>query len=440
MVQNPNYTRGQGRLVTDRFDFEKHVNGTDFNHESSNVTISPAITIDGYARSDVHAAIQALTNIAYPPTIVDASGSVKGIIRLSNDLGGTAASPTIVGLQNIPVLTTTPYVGEVLTFNGVGWSPEVNANTFVAGGDLTGDNISQIVSSITGTAGIASVAATSIRYNLGVVSPQFTQENTSSSSGTNLTVQAQTSTFSGGAGGNLILSGGARNGAGIKGGVKLQLNASSSDTLLQVVEAAAGRRVVGLFSNTITGTQVTSGDMVMYVADTTTPPTTDPSGGIILYSEAGIAKVRQGSSIVSIGSIPNPSTWGPTGAQVKTSQHTFTTTNASPTNININPDNSIGFTLTNDSTTKFDVIVVARRTDSSTTQTAQFNLSMGYVTVGSTPTDIGTVTSSDNRYTTGADTWTATIDRSSNIVRVRVTGEIGKTINWFVLLQATIGS
>lgn len=435
MVQNPNYTRGQGRLVTDRFDFEKHVNGTDFNHESSNVTISPAITIDGYARSDVHAAIQALTNIAYPPTIVDASGSVKGIIRLSNDLGGTAASPTIVGLQNIPVLTTTPYVGQVLTFNGVGWSPEVNANTFVAGGDLTGDNISQIVSSITGTAGIASVEATSIRYNLGVVSPQFTQETTSSSSGTNLTVQAQTSTFSGGAGGNLILSGGARDGAGIKGGVKLQLNASSSDTLLQVVEAAAGRRVVGLFSNTITGTQVTSGDKVLYVADAASPPTTDPSGGIIFYSEGGIAKVRQSGNVVSIGSIPNPSIWGPTGAQVISRQHTFTTTDGT-----VATANGAGFTLSNDCTTKFDVIVVARRTDSSTTQTAQFNLSMGYVTVGSTPTDIGTVTVSDTRNTTGATTWTATIDRSSNIVRVRVNGEVSKTINWFVLLQATIGS
>lgn len=436
MVQNPNYTRGQGRLVTDRFDFEKHVNGSDFRHKAEQIDLSPSITIDGYARTEVRSAIQALANIAYPPTIVDASATTKGIIKLIGDLGNTADLPKVVGLQNFPVSTLAPSTNQVLTWNGSAWAPATNANTFVAGGDLAGTNITQTVSNISGTAGVASISATTVRYGTSISSPVFTQADSTVAAGQDLTVRAQGTTFTNAAGGNVVLSGGARNGTGLKGGIKLQLNNSPTDTLLQVIEAASSRRVVGLFRQTINATHVPSGDMVMYIGDTTTPPTSDPSGGVLLYSEAGIAKVRQGSDTIAIGSIPNPSTWGPTGAQVRTSQHTFTTTNGTTATAN-----GAGYTLLNDSTTKLDVIVVARRTDVGfTNQTAQFNISMGYVTVGATPTDIGTVTVSDTRNTASATTWTATIDRSGNIVRVRVTGESGKTINWFVLFQATIGS
>lgn len=89
----------------------------------------------------------------------DATGSTKGIIQLSGDLGGTAASPTVPGLagkyelpsggipesdlsadvqaalssgaagnatqiQGINVATTTPNASEVLTFDGTAWSPQ----------------------------------------------------------------------------------------------------------------------------------------------------------------------------------------------------------------------------------------------------------------------------------------------------------------------------
>jgi hypothetical protein len=436
MVQNPNYTRGQGRLVTDRFDFEKHVNGSDFNHKAEHIELSPSITIDGYSRTNVRSAIQALANIAFPPTIVDASASVKGILKLTNDLGGTADLPRVVGLQQFPVSTLAPSYGQVLTWNGSAWAPANNTNTFVAGGDLTGDNISQFVSNISGTFGVANISAPTVRYLNSVSSPTLTQADSTLSSGQNLTIRAQSTTFTDGYGGNLILSGGAKNGTGLKGGVKLQLNNSAADTLLQVIEVASNRRVVGLFKQTINASHVTSGDMVMYIGDTTTPPTSDPVGGVLLYSEAGVAKVRQGSDTIAIGSIPNPSVWGPTGAQVITSQHKFTTTDGTTATANGN-----GYTLPDNSTTKLDVIVVARCTDSGfTNQAAHFNLSMGYVTVGSTPTDVGTVTISDTRYTSGATAWTATIDRSGNVVRVRVTGAADKTINWFILFQATIGS
>jgi hypothetical protein len=434
MVQNPNYTRGQGRLVTDRFDFEKHVNGSDFHHKAEHIELSPSITIDGYSRTNVRSAIQALANIAFPPTIVDASASVKGILKLTNDLGGTANLPRVVGLQNLPVSALAPSNGQVLTWNGSAWAPANNTNTFVAGGDLTGNNISQFVSNISGIFGVANISAPTVSYLNSVSSPTLTQADSTLSSGQNLTIRAQSTTFTNGNGGNLILSGGAKNGTGLKGGVKLQLNNSATDTLLQVIEVASNRRVVGLFKQTITASHVPSGDMVMYIGDTTTPPTFDPAGGVLLYSEAGVAKVRQGSDTIAIGSIPNPSVWGPVGAQVRTSQHQFTTTDGSTAT-------GAQYTLPDNSTIKLDAIVVARRTDAGfTDQTAQFNLSMGYVTYNSNTTEVGTVTISDTRNTTGATTWTATIDRSSNIARVRVTGEASKTINWFILLQATIGS
>lgn len=436
MVQTPNFTRGQGRLATDRFDFEKHVNGESFNHEANGVLLTPGITIDGYVKSNVREALEALTVIAFPPTIVDADVSTKGILKLTNDLGGTADVPKVVGLQNIPISTQAPNVDELLTFNGTSWIPMANAATFIAGGDLTGDNLSQLVYNISGSGGLATITATTVRFVDGVSVPLLTQESSSSAAGVNLNIIAQGTSFSNANGGNVILSGGAKNGTGIKGGVKLQLNNSSSDTLLQATEAASGQRIIGLFKETIDGSNVTSGDKVLFVGDAATAPSTNPVDGFLLYSEGGLAKVRQGSDTITFGSIPNPSVWEPTlNGKVITRQYSFTTTNATQATAN-----DSGFTLLDDSTSKFDVIVVARRTDASTSQTAQFNLTAGYVTVASTATQIGTTTSADTRATTGATTWSATIDNSSNIVRVRVTGEAAKTISWFILLQATIGT
>lgn len=54
-----------------------------------------------------------------------AGSSKPGIVQLSNDLGGSAASPSVVALQGNPVSTVSPSDGNVLTWNaGVSkWLP-----------------------------------------------------------------------------------------------------------------------------------------------------------------------------------------------------------------------------------------------------------------------------------------------------------------------------
>jgi hypothetical protein len=50
-----------------------------------------------------------------------ATGSTPGLIQLTGDFGGTAASPTVIGLQGRDIDTTTPTNGFVLT-----WSDSAN--------------------------------------------------------------------------------------------------------------------------------------------------------------------------------------------------------------------------------------------------------------------------------------------------------------------------
>jgi hypothetical protein len=55
---------------------------------------------------------------------------------------------------------------------------------------------------------------------------------------------------------------------------------------------------------------------------------------------------------------------------------------------------------------------------------------------GGAPTIVGSLFTANERADAGAATWDATIDVSSNTVRVRVTGEASATINWSCELRA----
>ena len=46
-----------------------------------------------------------------------ASNSKPGLVQLAGDIGNTAASPSVVGLQGNSVASTTPGNGNVLTWN-----------------------------------------------------------------------------------------------------------------------------------------------------------------------------------------------------------------------------------------------------------------------------------------------------------------------------------
>ena len=51
------------------------------------------------------------------------TSSSVGLMQLAGDLGGTASVPKVVGIQGIPVATTTPVTGQVLKYDGTNYVP-----------------------------------------------------------------------------------------------------------------------------------------------------------------------------------------------------------------------------------------------------------------------------------------------------------------------------
>ncbi len=112
----------------------------------------------------------------------------------------------------------------------------------------------------------------------------------SAGDGVATTVQAQSAAAGAFNGGFLNLQGGARGqAANVRGGVRLQFNATS-ETGVGVEEVVSGQRVVSLcrLAN-LTSTQMpaNTGDGVVYLANATTNPSANSVSGGILYSTAG---------------------------------------------------------------------------------------------------------------------------------------------------------
>jgi len=130
---SPNYTPGTGRLVTDRFDFQKHIDGYSFRHQAPQIDLFPTLVIGGNPQNNVQQALTTISSMLVPPTIPDATSSVKGIIKLGGDLsgiGGTAAAPKVSAIQGYPILNVAPSAGYVLYYNGSAWTPQSSASAF----------------------------------------------------------------------------------------------------------------------------------------------------------------------------------------------------------------------------------------------------------------------------------------------------------------------
>ena len=309
MVTTPNYKNGIGRLATDRYEFQNHIDGYNFNHEAGAILLNPALQIpptSGPYYTTVQSALEAAQPYLVPTTFIDASLSDKGLIQLSRDIAGTGSTATnviVCGLYGRPVLSTAPTSGYVLTWNGTAWEPQVIPSQFVATNDLFGTSSSQSVKSITGTTvpslldGYALIRCSHLYFG-STTTPAISQYSTSSTNGANLTIMAQTSTkhnaspgqvnISGGLGGDTINS---------HGGVRLQMGAGTH-TLVHLAETASiGDLVLALVSDTpITSTNMPAGtgNQVIFIKDALTAPTTGtPVGGAILYSNSGILSIKQ---------------------------------------------------------------------------------------------------------------------------------------------------
>lgn len=452
----PNYKQGVGRLVTDRFDFEKHVNGTDFRHKAGQIDLFPTLVVNSVSVTTVQEALAAFVDVITPPTIHDATSSVKGILKLTGDFAGTADLPKVVAIQGKPISTLTPNNGDVLTWNsGLStWQPSAATNAFSPAGDLGGNNVLQNVIGWSGQEFDVSVGKV-VRGSNNVVSyinsatPLITQDGSTVNHGANLILRAQSTTGSAKNGGNAIVAGGAPGSGGLRGGVKLQLTAVvpvgypqtslsgiGLSNMLQATEVAINRRVLSLCNpNDLTTLDMpaNTGDMVLYIRNAATVPSSGaPSNGAILYADLGQLWVKQqDGNQFAVGSIPNPSVWGASGQQTYTSRNYLQSFSGSA---------SLAFTfsLPDNTATRADVILIGKANGSN--NSAQFNLSMGYTRHGgSAPAAVGTLTNADPRNTAGASGWTVpNITVSGNTLQVFTGYSPSVAVTWLVVTQLTM--
>ena len=151
----PNYKKGVGQLVTTRYDFQNHVDGYSFKHNSRHITLSPAINIGSIDQTTVYDALTALNSIIAPSfTVPTATSSILGGIKLLGDISGSATNIRVTKLQNFAVSALPPSDGQVLTWDNIGnsWKPATIISSFIAAGDLFGNNTSQTVTRIQGNA------------------------------------------------------------------------------------------------------------------------------------------------------------------------------------------------------------------------------------------------------------------------------------------------
>lgn len=93
------------------------------------------------------------TSVSASGSVPDATSTIKGILKLTNDLGGTSSLPSVVGLQNNPIDSTTPSNNQILTWieaDGY-WSPR-DLGISVEDATTSSKGIIQLSGDIDGTA------------------------------------------------------------------------------------------------------------------------------------------------------------------------------------------------------------------------------------------------------------------------------------------------
>lgn len=432
----PNYKKDIGRLATDRFDFEDHIEGNKFRHQASQIDLFPTVVIGSDTEATVQDAIAALAVAVTPPVIADATTSSKGIIQLTGDISGFADNVLVTRLQGFPVSSLSPSNGDVLTWNSTlsVWNPATAINSFTAAGDLSGNNVFQNVISLTGASSKISIFCNTLGF-VSNASPVISQDNNVLSSGSDFVLRAQSTTSASSNGGSLILAGGSAGSGGLRGGALLQL-ANASSNMVELAEVIVGNRVLSLLRDGYTTSSdmpANTGDMVVYLRNAAVAPTTgSPSNGVIVYSSNGQLWVKQADgNNFSVGSLPNPTIWGSVGQEVFTRRNYVSTTNASP-------QLAISFNLPDNTATGIDTLIVGKEVGSA--DSAQFNFRMGYVrNGGGSPVAVGTLTTLDSRTTAGASGWvTPTVTVSGNVLQIFSGSNTATNINWFVVAKLSM--
>lgn len=430
-MTTPNYKKNVGRLSTDRFDFQSHIDGQKFRHKADQIDLRHALVVNGVPKNNVQDTIEALVAITSSPVVPDATLSTKGIIKLAGDLAGFATSVLVTGIFGRPLSPLAPADGNVLMWDAGGGSWKPSAATFAAGGDLTGTPSSQLVHTITGDTLKVGLNCSTILFNKTLPFSTvvgMSQQGATSGDASDMIVQAQSTSATDKRGGDVILMAGtgADTALGPHGAIRLRINAS--DDLVQLSQPTPDNRVLGLV-NIIPVTDIQmpagTGDGVIYIADCQTEPSVPPVTGAILYSLFGKLKVRQADGdFFPIGSLSNPSIQGQAGQQTYISRSKQTTSTGSSAIM-------LTFPLPDSTSTYVEVKIIGKRIASS--DSAQFTLRMGYVRAGGAPVAIGTVTTVETRTVGGASAWTGlpTVTVSGNNLLILSGANGSTTINWF---------
>lgn len=448
---SPNFVPGVGRLVTDRYDFEGHVIGTEFRHTAGNIDLLPSLVIGGITYTDVQSAIAAINALTEPPVITPATIGITtanlGIVTLGGDFGGSALVPRVTGLQGKPVNTVPPAVNNVLTWGGTSWGA-APANAFFASGDLSGSNTLQSVISITGSAGVVSIASTgaAITWTSSTVTPSITQVTPGSGSGTNMSMVAQAGATGGNAGGSLVLSSGPGSGTGLAGPGNLALQLGGIGNLLEATYLSTSNRVLSLArpaALTTSQMPTNTGDLVVFVGNAATVPTASPSNGAILYATGGQLWTADalGNNFLINNGTTSPQTLGSlslTSGEVITYLDFATSVHLGATPViahtYVPPTNTV-------------IYVECKFAAKGVTQTdgALYTVVQGYnVSGGGAVTPVGTNTYPDQRsagavgFTTGLFQPTITTAGGDILVNTGYNSTYGFNISWVVTTKLTI--
>ncbi len=335
---NPNFKPGVGHLVTDRYDFQKHIDGTDFRQDAGTVDLNPTITIGSTVITDVQTAIEALAGSIIVPSVPDATTSSKGIIQLNGDLfgsGTTALNPRVSGLQGTPVSVFSGLTAnQVLTWNGSTWINQAVPGSISIAGDLAGVGSTLSVPRVSGLQGfqVASTTPTNgqaLVWNSGTSrwTPTGIPANPTGTGFATLTSGTYDATATANiryTGGKLQLDSGAatvqfKNGAIFgdltwtpTGTNKVLTLPDATDTIVgQATTDTLTNKTVNATNNTITDTSAALGDILAIVSGTkftrlakgTNGQFLGVSGGVLgYYTPSGSTPTGTGFATVTSGS------------------------------------------------------------------------------------------------------------------------------------------
>jgi len=204
------------------------------------------------------------------------SGSTQAVYSLSPNGKITSSSLAIEssGEISLNAVTTLSLTGTPITFTSAGDVNLTSDGSFFITAGLQVDSSNGTSVSIYSPLGIDITGPTVLHGEGG----QFTISvlDNGTAAGDNLILTAGTATIGSAVGGGLSLKAGS--GSNFSGNIGFNMNAPAASSA--------------------------NGQLCLYVANTTTAPISNPSGGFALYSSSGVAKIRSGANTVTLGDKP----------------------------------------------------------------------------------------------------------------------------------------